>query len=151
MHKTFCFFKQETNYTCGAAAMRMALHSCGISKNEKQVAKLLGTNKVRGTWHRYFSVVAEKFKLNYVTKRNSTISDLKKYLSEEYNLVVCYFYPPEKVDHYSVVKKIDKNNIYFWDPFFGEEHKYSLAYFKKVWKSDPKYDNEKAWFFAVKK
>ena len=43
----FPFHKQETNYTCGSAAMRMALESAGIKKSEKQVEKLLSTNKIR--------------------------------------------------------------------------------------------------------
>ncbi|KYK26702.1 hypothetical protein AYK26_07125 [Euryarchaeota archaeon SM23-78] len=147
----FPFHKQETKYTCGAAAMRMALEFCGIKKSEKQVAKLLGTNKVRGTWHKNFPIVAEKFKLNHVSLRNATIDNLKEYQKKGFAIIICYFYPPEKVDHYSVLKNIDAKNIYFHDPFFGDEHKYLLTYFKKIWKSDPKYDNEKCWFFAVKK
>jgi len=147
----FPFHKQETKYTCGAAAMRMALEFCGIKKSEKQVAKLLNTNKVRGTWHKNFPSVAEKFKLNYTSMRHATINDLKEFQKKDYAVIICYLYPPEKVDHYSVLKKIDKRLIYFWDPFFGDMHKYLLSYFKKIWKSDPKYDNEKCWFFAIKK
>ena len=131
--------------------MRMALGFCGIKKSEKQVAKLLGTNKVRGTWHKSFPIVAEKFRLNHVSIRNATIADLKEYQKKDFAVVICYFYPPEKVDHYSVLKKIDNKFIYFLDPFFGEEHKYLLSHFRKIWKSDPKYDNKKCWFFAVKK
>ena len=145
------YYEQETKYTCGAAAMRMALGFCGIKKSEKQVAKLLGTNKVRGTWHKSFPIVAEKFRLNHVSIRNATIADLKEYQKKDFAVVICYFYPPEKVDHYSVLKKIDNKFIYFLDPFFGEEHKYLLSHFRKIWKSDPKYDNKKCWFFAVKK
>src|SRR3989338_2502303 len=149
--KQIPFHKQETMYTCGAAAMQMVLEFCGIKKSEKQVEKLLGTNKVRGTWHKGFSIVAEKFRLNHVSMRNATIDDLKKYQKNGFAVVICYFYPPEKVDHYSVLKKIDNRFIYFLDPFFGEEHSYQLSHFKKIWKSDPKYDNERRWFFAVKK
>ena len=147
----FPFHKQETKYTCGSASMRMALESAGIKKSEKQVEKLLRTNKVRGTWHKDFSRLAEKYLLNYVTKRNSSINDLVEYQKKGFTIIICYFYPSEKVDHYSVLKKIDKHFIYFWDPWFGPEHKYSLKYFKTVWKSDPKYDNEKRWFFALKR
>ena len=147
----FSFHKQETKYTCGAASMRMALTFCNIKKSEKQVAKLLRTNKVRGTWHKSFPIVAEKFRLNHISMRNAKINDLKEYQKNGYAVIICYFYPSEKVDHYSLLKNIDAKYIYFLDPFFGEEHKYLLSYFKKIWKSDPKYDNEKCWFFAIKK
>ena len=145
------FYKQEYTYTCGAAAMRMVLERSGVKKSEKRIVRILKTNKVRGTWHKDFPRVAEKYKLNYIVKRNSSIEDLKKYKKQGYNIVICYYYPPEKVDHYSVLKKIDKENIYFYDPYFGEDHKYSLNYFLKIWKSNPRYDGEKRWFFGVKK
>ena len=150
MKAKFPFHKQETCYTCGAAATRMALEFVGIKKSERQVVKILGTNKIRGTWHRGFPIVAEKFKLIHVSMRNSKIEDLKRYQKDGFAVILCYFLPTEKVDHYSVLKNIDKKFIYFWDPWFGPDHKYSLKYFNNAWKSDPRYDNEKHWFFAIK-
>ena len=146
----FPYYKQETVWTCGASVMRMALEKCEIKKSEKQVVKILKTNKIRGTWHKDFPRVAEKYKLNYVVKRNATIDDLKYFQKKGYTIIICYYYPSEKVDHYSILKSIDSENIYFYDPWFGENHKYSLKYFNRIWKSNPKYDNEKCWFFAVK-
>ena len=149
--KKFPFHKQETKYTCGAAAMRMVLEFCGIKKSEKQVVKLLGTNKVRGTWLKDFPRLAEKYKLKYVVKSNSTTNDLKKLQRQGYIILICYYHPPQKVDHYSVLRKIDSENIYFWDPWYGPEHKYTLRYFRRIWKSDPKYEKEKAWFIAMER
>ena len=147
----FPFHKQETKYTCGAAAMRMALEFCGIKKSERQVVKLLGTNKVRGTWLKSFPLAAEKYKLKYVVNSNSSIQNLKKLQKEGYTIIICYYYPPKKVDHYSVLRKIDSENIYFWDPWYGPEHKYTLRYFRRIWKADPRYEKEKGWFIAMKK
>ncbi|MBU2639413.1 MAG: C39 family peptidase [Nanoarchaeota archaeon] len=147
----FPFHKQKTAYTCGAASMRMALEVCGIKKPEKEIAKALKTNKIRGTWHKHFPEFAEKHKLDYTVKRDADIDDLKGYKKRGYVIIVCYLYPPGKIDHYSVLKRIDKNYIYFWDPLFGKDHRYSLSYFKKIWRSSPRYDNEKSWFFAIKK
>ncbi|MBU2616822.1 MAG: C39 family peptidase [Nanoarchaeota archaeon] len=147
----FPFYKQETNYTCGAASMRMALEFFGIKKSEKQIAKLLNTNKVRGTWHKDFPLVAERFCLSYVDLRNATIRDLKTYHKKGFVIILCYFFPEKKFDHYSVLKKINERYVYFWDPLFGKNHKYPIKHFKKIWRSDPKYENEKHWFFAVKK
>jgi predicted double-glycine peptidase len=146
----FPYYKQETNYTCGAAAMRMVLEQCGIKKSEKQLAKELCTNKIRGTWPKNFSAVADKYKLNYHVKRNATLNELKKLQTEGYSIIIGFYYPPEKIDHYSVLKKITTSEIHFWDPYFGQNHKYSITHFMKVWKSDPKFDNEKRWFFAIK-
>lgn len=146
----FPFHKQEKKYTCGAASMRMVLEKVGVKKSEKQVEKLLRTNKIRGTWHKNFPRLVERYRLNYTCMRNATINDLKEYYQGGFTIILCYFISSEKVDHYSLLKKIDNKYIYLWDPWFGPEHKYSLSQFKKVWKSDPKYDNEKSWFFAIK-
>jgi len=56
-----------------------------------------------------------------------------------------------KVDHYVVLKKLDSKYIYFYDPWFGPNHKYNLIDFKKIWKNDKRFENEKAWFVAIKK
>jgi ABC-type bacteriocin/lantibiotic exporter with double-glycine peptidase domain len=145
------FFKQETCWTCGPASMRMVLAALGIKKSEKQVVKLLSANKVRGTWAKSFPSLAEKYKLNYLVKRNASIEELRKLLKEGYIVLTAYYVPKEKVDHYVVVKKIDKEYIHFLDPFYGPEHKYKLTYFRKIWKTDPKYDSEIGWFIGFKK
>ena len=152
----FPYHKQETKNSCGAASMRMALTFCGIRKSEKEVAKLLETDN-RGTWNKSFPKVAEKFKLNYVVMRNASVDDLKEYKKRGYAIIIGYSYPPEYYGHFSVLKGIDEKNIYFLDPLFGENHKYSISRFNKIWRSATsqeigiKSDKEKHWFFAVKK
>lgn len=146
----FPHYKQETKYTCGACSMRMTLEVCGIKKSEKQIAKWLKTNKIRGTWPKKLPKVAEKFKLNYFVGRNSKVEDLKEFMKKDYVIIVCYWDKVHAFDHYSVIKNIDEKFIHFWYPWFGSEHKFTLSYFKKNWKSHEKYDNEKGWFFAVK-
>ena len=145
------YYEQETNYTCGPACMRMVLESLGIKKSERKLVKLMKANKVRGTWPAEFPKAAEKFQLNYIVSRNSTIKQLIKAREEGYVIILCYFFPQYGLDHYSILKRITSKHIYFWDPLIGEDHRYDLKYFKEVWYSDPKFDDEKAWFFGVKK
>lgn len=147
--KKIIFHKQETCWTCGPAVMRMALEGMGIKKSEKQLARILKTNKIRGTWPKDLPRIAEKYSLNYAIKRNATIEDLKYFKKQGYFIIICYYIPKDKVDHYSILKKIDSEYIYFYDPWFGPDHKYSLKYFLKIWKSDPKYENTKRWFIAL--
>jgi ABC-type bacteriocin/lantibiotic exporter with double-glycine peptidase domain len=148
------YYEQETEYTCGAASMRMVLDYFGIKKSESQIAKLLKTNKVRGTWLRYFPRVAEKYKLNYVVKRNASFADLRRLYKKNYAIIICY--SPGRtdtytIDHYSVVRSIDMKNIHLFDPYDGPKTSYSLKYFKKIWLCDPKHEDEKRWLFAIKR
>ena len=148
--KNFKFYKQETNWTCGPAVARMLFESVGIKKSEKEFIKPLKSNKIRGTYHENFPALAEEFKLDYVVNRNSSIDDLKFFLNNNYIVMVCYFIPEEKTDHYSIVKDIDSSFVYFYDPYYGENHKLSLKDFEKNWKFYTKYSKEKRWFFGVK-
>ena len=143
------YFKQETNYTCGAAAMRMVLSTIGIKKSEKQVAKILKTNKVRGTWVKYFPILAEKYYLSYSVQRNSTIKILREYSKKGYKIIVCYS-PTKRSDHFSVIQKIGLKYIYFYCPWYGTNTKYLIKDFKKMWHSHKKYEDEKKWFIAIK-
>jgi len=141
---------QETEYTCGAACMRMALRHFGIRKSEKTIAKMLKTNKVVGTWHRAFPPVAEKYKLDYVVKRSANINDLKEYYEKGYFIIISYTHTPEKFSHFSVLKKIDKDFVYLLDPYKRPRKKYKISFFEKLWKSNVNYEKEKRWFIAMK-
>jgi ABC-type bacteriocin/lantibiotic exporter with double-glycine peptidase domain len=145
------YFKQETDYTCGPACMRMIFYSLGISKSEKQITKLLGTNKLRGTRHRDFVSFAEKYKLRYSVNRNATIDELRYYYKQHYKILVCYSHPIEKEGHYAVIRKITPKKITLMDPISGPSHTYSTSYFNKLWKSDMTFEGERSWFMAIKK
>jgi ABC-type bacteriocin/lantibiotic exporter with double-glycine peptidase domain len=138
------YYKQETNYTCGAACMRMVLESMKIKKSEKQIANLLKTNKVVGTWHKNIPELAEKYKLNYLILRDATWLDLVFYHQTGWRVIVCL--TREKVPHYAVVKKINWHSIYFLDPYYGPKERMFIHRFKKKW-----HDHEgKKWLVAIK-
>jgi ABC-type bacteriocin/lantibiotic exporter with double-glycine peptidase domain len=139
------YYKQETGYTCGAACMRMILESMGIKKSEKQVANLLKTNKMIGTWHKNIAELAEKYKFDYTIFRGATWLDLLFYKETGWRIIVC-FTNRENFFHYCVVKKINWHSIYLLDPSAGPKERYFIPDFKKRW-----YDHEgKRWFMAIK-
>ena len=139
------YFKQETCWTCGAACIRMILASIGIKKTEKQIIRLLKTNKIKGTWHKYIPELAEKYKLDYIIERNGKISDLRRYSKRQWIVVVCFTYEGES--HYSIIKKINWHSIYLLDPACCPKHRYYIPKFEKIWKDS----EENKWFAAIKK
>ena len=147
MHK-IPYYSQEKNWTCGPAAMRMVLSSMGIKKTEKELIRLMDTNKQRGTKHKAFSALAEYLKLNYIVQRNATINDLRKVLRLGYYVILCYFDPKRNVGHYAILKRLGLRFIYILDPTPPPE-KFSLPYFKSIWFSRD--DKEKGWFIGLKK
>jgi predicted double-glycine peptidase len=154
MHK-IPYYKQETNYTCGAASMRMALEALGIKKSEKQVANLLHTNRVSGTRTAQFPKVAERFKLDYrIERNNTTLKLLKRAYKGGFVIIVNYLLPTQG-EHFSVVSKIGQEYIYLHDPWVGPDTKYPLKTFMPIWRGAGSgtrgSDNERFWFFGMKK
>jgi len=145
------YYKQEKSYTCGAAAMRIVLNSLGANFNEKEIEKMLGTNDERGTWTKSFAELANKLNLQFSSKNNSSIEELKS-LTEDYLIIIC-FYTSDNEDHYTVIRQIDKQFIHFSDPWplYGPDFKMSLKEFEERWKCDFKFEKLEKWFFAIRK
>jgi len=129
----------------------MVLEARRISKSEKQAMKLLRTNKVRGTWHKAFPEAAKKLRLPYLCGTDGNFALMKKMLKQRYVIIIGYIPQGSHTDHYAVIKKITLHRIYFLDPYHGEDHGYAPNTFQKIWKSDPRYEKENRWYFAIKK
>jgi len=143
------FFRQETDYSCGLASMRMLLGSLDIILTEEELKKPMAYHtRGKAVWHKNFPIFAEKLKLNHVTMRNASENNIVDLIAQDFRVVVAYFIPRIKVDHYSVVNYIDTKSIYLFDPWFGPKHKYTLNYFNKNWHD---LENEKGWLFGVKR
>jgi len=145
------YFRQNTEYTCGPAAMRMALGALGIVKSERQLSLLLHTNSMVGTRRKAFPLLAERLLLDYVVERESSIEDIKEAIASGFIVIVNYFYTVEQVPHFAVVKRIDSNRIYLLDPEAGPGHSYPLAEFISNWHSGPSREKGKRWFFGIRK
>lgn len=147
------YFKQETNYTCGAAVMRMALAGLGIAYSEKKIAKLLGTNHVAGTKNRAFPIVAEAHRLTYVTIREHTsLYDIQYLLKQNFVVMVCFYHDREEVHHYALVRRLTKTHIVFADPLDGDNHTMSRSQFMDAWSRQAVgrgVDTDTRWLFAV--
>lgn len=143
------YFKQETQWTCGPACMRMVLSRVKVQKSEKALVKLLKTTHRHGTNHNEFPKLAKKFKLFHIVgKQDSTIADLRSALNEGLQIIVCYFSLEDNFGHYAVINKITKTYIYLSDPEKGPNFKLSLKEFSKTWHGTHTYQG---WFFGVKK
>lgn len=142
------FYEQEQEWTCGPACMRMVMERVGVKKTEKQLIRLMHTTPIKGTGIREFPALAERFQLNYVVNRNSSIDELVDAYRNGYNIIICYYYKNKQEDHYAVLKEIDDEDIYLLDPWVGPEHRYNLNHFVSIWRT--RYEHEKGWFFGVK-
>ena len=92
------FFRQETDYSCGLASMRMVLASLGIDKTEGELQIPMNYySNGKAVWHKSFPNFAEQLKLTHITTRNSSLEDIEKLLNQDFRIIVSYFIPKEKV------------------------------------------------------
>lgn len=144
------YFKQQTNYSCGAAVVRSILASLNVKKSEKEISRLLFTNKQRGTYTKNLINLIKELKLKYKTKSNSSISELKKFLNQDYLIILLYYLEKDKTDHYAIIKNISKDKIYLLDPYLGPDTSYKITEFNKIWHSDKRFEHKNKWFLAIK-
>lgn len=138
-------YKQKNNWTCGPAVARVILDYFGIETTVSQLVKKLRINR-SGTAHRHILRLFREHGLRFITKENTSFSDLKKYTKNHW-VVVAYRIPSHRDYHYSIVKNINSKKIIFHDTWFGSNHSYTLKNFHKNWRDD----ESSQWMLAVKK
>ena len=142
------FYGQQTEWTCGAACVRMVFAFFGIKKSENAWVRELKTKRDKsGTLHKNIVVVAEKYKRTYIVARNARIADLRSVIKQGYLVIVGYWLVEHNCAHYAVVRKIDGKKVHLLDPWYGPRQAYSPAAFKKVWRDG---EGEKGWFVGIK-
>ena len=132
------YFKQETNYTCGPACVRMMLSKFGIESYEKDLEQLLETTNYSGTTYDSFNKLAPKFGLTIMKgegKANmETLNDLQSLIKEGWVVIIAYTI---EVPHYSIMLEHNGNHLFLMDPFRGERVAEQLRKFPHMWKIIP--------------
>lgn len=140
-------FKQETEYTCGPACMKMILASLNVEKSENTLSKMMNTNREYGTLHKDMIRATKKLGLTCLEFKFGKVSQIKKFLKEEWYIIVCH---RDDVDdgHYSVVSNVSFFKIKLIDPYDAKIKIMGIKSFEKKW-----YDTEdnSPWFVAIKK
>jgi len=116
--------RQQTSYTCGAAALRSIARYYGKDlKNEKAWEELCASGKKKGTHPEDIVAAAEAMGFDAKMKEGMTIQELTKHIRAK-RPVICAVQAWGDADkyeelmdgHYVVAIGYDKQNIYFEDP-----------------------------------
>lgn len=150
------FHEKELDFTCGAAALRMAIHALtGIDFTEAFVVEMLGTLPDIGTPLKLFEEnfekiskkIHEKTNLNFewVVNQHGTFDQLKEFLLNKY-IVILNHKKLSGGSHWAVLESINDHQIKLVDPEFGPEKIYTLDQFD--WRGGIKVPTTKA-FVAI--
>jgi predicted double-glycine peptidase len=123
-------FQQGYNGSCGPASLKIALQHFEINKTEKELIKLTKCRE-KGVELEDLLKIAKKFGLKGFVKEKSSITEIRKYLRKKYAIIVGWFHGDD--GHYSVVSKIDRENIYLQDPELGHQRAMRIDQFRRIW------------------
>lgn len=123
-------FRQTPSF-CGAASLHIVMDFYGKDIPEEKLAKLSKTTKKDGTEAPYLLEAAKKFGFTGFYLDDCEISDIKRWIDRDFPVIVDWF--STDFGHFSVVYKIDKNNIYLQDPELGMPRAIRLEDFSNIW------------------
>lgn len=143
---------QETDVTCGPAAIKMALDALlGVKVDEETLAVHLGTNDAIGTRQRVIERFIERVGLEGEVRHTTTrIADLREALRSGQVVLVCYFMSEEETDHYALVVDMTADHIVLHDPWYGPNIHWPLDVFDAHWFADPAVPKRQSrWMLAI--
>ena len=115
------YFRQETNYTCGPACLRMILSFHGINQTEDDLVTLSNCT-TKGTYIKKLTSAANHFNIHANYTKNSNLSHIKQEINTGRPIIVLikpkYIYEDNKQNHshYIVIMDIKNDKIIYNDP-----------------------------------
>lgn len=141
------YYKQDTKYSCGAAALQMVFAFFGKHQSEEALTERLGTNKENGTEHSQIIKVITEEGLFAYANNDSSLEEIQEFLDLKTPVIVNFIEPGEDSGHYAVVVKIVEDDIILNDPWHGAEFRMKKEEFLNRWHSEN--GNHKRWLVAV--
>ncbi len=127
------YYRQETDYFCGPACLKMVFEFSGKKISQKKLAELLKTNKKRGTLRRDMAKTARRFGLDVKIFSGKSIADVKKFLSAGKIIIAIFVEPSAEEDHYSIITDVKGKNVFLNDPWAGKSFKIKQKDFIARW------------------
>src|SRR3989338_5510272 len=116
---------------CGPSSLKIVLAYYCIQASEKEIGRLAGTTRSKGTSAKGLLKAARTFGLKGFVKDFADFKDLQSYVKKKIPVIVNWFSGIE--GHYSVVAGLDRDNICLQDPYLGRLRALRWKTFRKVW------------------
>src|SRR3990167_8236387 len=124
MYLSIPYHRQDTDYTCGPAALQMLLHHFnGIYPSEIELTKRLNTKNKPG----------QDGTQHVDIDHNATLESLESLLKLKLPALVHYIEPEGDAGHYAVVVGMSAERIYLNDPWHGSGFSFTREEFETRW------------------
>jgi ABC-type bacteriocin/lantibiotic exporter with double-glycine peptidase domain len=126
-------FMQSDDSTCGPSCLKMVFAYWGVNKSEKEISIACNHTYQLGCQGEDMVEAAKIFGFDAYVKNNSTIDDLKYYLSQNIPVIVDWFCGDIPEGHSSVVIGVDEDKVYILDPYEEDMREVSISDFVRCW------------------
>ncbi len=143
------YHRQQQDYTCGPAVLKMVLAWYGKQEEEEVIAEKLGTNPKTGTTRKAMVSFLKQggVKCRPITK--ATFDDLFVTASSNSIVVVNYVEPTDNEGHYALAIHASETTIVLHDPHNGAFFEMSNEEFRKRWEGHHTRDKSRGWMVVV--
>ncbi len=129
------WYAQETDHTCGPAALRTAADLLGQAvPDEDWLVGHLGTD-TDGTRPARMAAGADALGLTGPAAPGHDLDDLRRALLARRVPLVLYTLPDEGVDHYAIVREVTKRRVVLADPWYGPRRVMPTERFQQDWRA----------------
>ena len=114
------FYKQLTDYNCGPASLQMVFDYFNKHVRQKILQQSLHASGTGGTTHGALIRKATREGFYCYVNNNSTLFEIKHFLSMDLPVIVHFVEPSDNEGHYAVVAGYKKGILLFNDPWNGK-------------------------------
>lgn len=140
-------FKQETEYTCGPASLRMAFQYYGKDVSEKTLADSSDTSSTEGTLTEKMTDAVRKNGLYAYEKENASVSELIQLIDKGIPVVLNFMDVPQDSGHFATLVGYTDTDLIFNDPWNGPDYALPRKGFEDIWHA--KWEPKKGWLLAI--
>lgn len=133
MKKHVPHYRQLSDFSCGAAALRMVFAAFGIRASEKALAAALGTNARTGTSRKALAKIAATRGLRAHARHRRTLADVARDLAARRPVIVLYREPDDDTSHYAVCVAVSPRRVTLHDPWHGPSFSLPRREFLRRW------------------
>lgn len=143
---------QETDVSCGVAALQMALEAAGHpAPAHALLADELQTD-LHGTRPEAFERALSEMQVPYLAWHGDVTTGDLRHLINDHALVVCYQSKELRVGHFALVLDIRDDAVELDDPWFGPCKCLAIDEFESLWESHPHQSRPlRHWVLAVRR
>lgn len=124
-------YKQSRGY-CGITCLMSIFDYYSIKTSENKLVKLSNSTRKDGCTAEDLISASSYFGFDSFYKENSSIKDIKKYVSKGIPIIIDWF-SPTGGGHYSIIVNVNYKELTYMDPEFGEFKKMRIDDFVSKW------------------